>query len=736
MKLKLKARVIGGLLCIFLLAAGLGGVGLVAIQRVQSMSWELDVLLALDASVTEVVEDIHIWRYELVSAIVFEEPFTNSLDAEHSAYGVWRTSPNATWIYDTEIDRLISMLDVSNEQMHTATLQLIAAQQEDVINIAFLSLDLYHRVLPLANESIANLQALSARYGELVELQADAVRSFQNNAVLLIVIGCILAFLMFIIISYFVTRAIIRPIKQIAVAASEVASGKLNVNLAYDIDDEIGSLTSNIRSLVVVIKDMVDDLIKLEREYNEVGDIDYRIDVSRYQNSFKDMMAGINNIPDNIVSDVMLIINALSEVNNGKFNLVVNDLPGKKIILPNTIRATIENLKNVNAEVSAMIDAAAVKGDLHFNIDASKYKGDWREIMLGLNSIADAVDKPIVEIRDIMTKMAQGEFLGVQVKGNYKGDFLAIRDAVNGMINNLNSYIEEVVQALGAISEGDLTKTISREYVGNFALLKQPINHISSTLHKTMSEISSASEQVLTGVRQISTSATDLANGAQEQASSVEELNASIDLINQQTRKNADNATEASNLSNKSTANAQEGSVAMKQMMEAMTQIKESSTDISKIIKVIQDIAFQTNLLALNAAVEAARAGEHGKGFAVVAEEVRSLAARSQTAAVETTGYIEDSINRVESGSSIAEATSTSLETIVLNARDVMEIISSISTSSSEQAEAIEQVGIGLEQISRVVQSNSAVSEETAASAQELNSQAEMLRQLVMYFKL
>ena len=251
-----------------------------------------------------------------------------------------------------------------------------------------------------------------------------------------------------------------------------------------------------------------------------------------------------------------------------------------------------------------------------------------------------------------------------------------------------------------------------------------------------MSEISAASSQVLSGAKQISTSAMDLANGASEQASSVQELNASVDLISQQTNQNAENAENANELSNRSTQNARDGNEDMKKMLESMMQIKESSSNISRIIKVIQDIAFQTNLLSLNAAVEAARAGEHGKGFSVVAEEVRNLAARSQTAATETTGLIEDSIERVETGSEIAESTAEALDVIVNNANEILQIINSISTSSKGQAEAISQVSIGLQQISNVVQSNSAVSEETAAAAEELNSQAELLQELVTYFKL
>jgi len=167
-----------------------------------------------------------------------------------------------------------------------------------------------------------------------------------------------------------------------------------------------------------------------------------------------------------------------------------------------------------------------------------------------------------------------------------------------------------------------------------------------------------------------------------------------------------------------------------------MQDIKDASGNITKIIKTIQDIAFQTNLLALNAAVEAARAGEHGKGFSIVAEEVRNLAIRSQTAAAETTSLIENSNDRVETGSAIANSTAESLDTIVENANKVKDIVGDISTASQNQAEAISQVGFGIEEISGIVQSNSTISEETAAAAQELNSQAEQLQSLVGHFKL
>ena len=151
--MRLRTRIVGGLLCIFLLATILGGFSYYTIQRVQDMSWELDVLVALDASANEVLEDIHIWRYDLTYAIVFQTEFTNSIYAETSAYGVWRNSPNATWIQDDRIDELIRRLDISNDRMHAATrdlMHLLEQHQLGLINIAFLRGDLYENVLPLA----------------------------------------------------------------------------------------------------------------------------------------------------------------------------------------------------------------------------------------------------------------------------------------------------------------------------------------------------------------------------------------------------------------------------------------------------------------------------------------------------------------------------------------------------------------------------------------------------------
>ncbi|MCL2217485.1 MAG: methyl-accepting chemotaxis protein [Defluviitaleaceae bacterium] len=613
----------------------------------------------------------------------------------------------------------------------------------DLAVFGFLPFSAYYFPLPGVDGSPNGMFFVGVYQGHGLAVTNSILR----NIILISLLGLIsVSIIMYILIS----RSL-KPLSSLAKNINDVASGKVDVNIDREkiTTDEIGMLTSDVLDLAEVIKAVLDDLAIGHDMYMVKGDSSYRIDADKYHNSFKMVVDRMNATYDEVKDTIMSSISALEQIGAGNFDIEINeeDMDGDWAAQPLAIRAVTTNLKELY-ESALYLAGSASDGKLDVEVDPSKFRGSWSELVSTLNTLLAAVAEPLRVINVCLNEMKAGNFNLSKINetitalslnadtSSYKGVFAEIGNNISTTVKEVSSYIDELNEILAQMATGNLQGKIQREYVGSFNLIKRSINNITSTLHKTISEISVASEMVLSGSKQIAASAADLANGTQEQAGSVEELNATIDMISQQTKQNAENASEASNLSTKSSLNAREGNEAMKQMLEAMSQIKESSGNISQIIKVIQDIAFQTNLLALNASVEAARAGEHGRGFSVVAEEVRNLAGRSQEAATETTSLIETSIGRVEAGSSIAESTSESLNTIVKNASEILEIINGISTASKEQTDVIAQISDGLMQISRVVQSNSAVSEEAAAASEELNSQAEMLQSLVEYFKL
>jgi len=592
----------------------------------------------------------------------------------------------------------------------------------------------------LANQDVDSI-FLSNLNDNIYEI---ANRSYQIRITTIIV--SVSATTIALIFAAIVSVAIVKPLRKITYILKDVSKGKLDAEVSIVSLDETGILAQASKDIVSSLNNLISDLSHMS-DQQAIGNTDTYVDSAKYHGAYAIVVDKINQMTKSTTTLLFSLANVFLEISNGSFDTNFVQQPGNLAKLNDSVENMRKNIIQISNEVKAVTQAAA-NGNLDVSIDASQYDGGWLEIMVGLNSITSAIDVPLKVLALAMTEMREGNFditdidrklvdAGFDSNVNmYNGVFKDIIAHFEETLIDIHSYIDELRDILGQMAGGDLTTQISREYVGDFDIIKNSINNIITSLHKTISEISIASDQVFQGANQITTSAAELSSGAQEQASSVEELNATIDIINQQTQQNAENALTANELSNKSAINAQEGNEAMKQMVEAMTQIKVSSNDISMIVKTIQDIAFKTNLLALNASVEAARAGEHGKGFSVVADEVRSLAERSQTATTETTDLIQASINHVESGSDIAEKTAESLNAIVTSASEVLAIISSISVASKEQAEAITQVSFGLAQVAKVTQTNSAVSEETAAASEELNSQAEVLRELVEFFKL
>lgn len=296
------------------------------------------------------------------------------------------------------------------------------------------------------------------------------------------------------------------------------------------------------------------------------------------------------------------------------------------------------------------------------------------------------------------------------------------------------SLQQDVVEPLQKLAGGDLTfKVVPKDSKDEIRLA---VGQVCDDLNTLLTQVQNAGGQINSASGQVADSSQTLSQGATETAASLEEISSSVNEMASQATQSSENANEANILAADASKSAAKGGQQMGEMVSAMSEINEAGQSISKIIKVIDEIAFQTNLLALNAAVEAARAGQHGKGFAVVAEEVRNLAARSAKAASETAELIEGSVEKTNNGSRIAEQTSLALEEVVGSISKVSNLVAEIATASNEQAQGISQINMGLTQIDQGVQSNTATAEESAAAAEELSSQAEQLRQMLDRFTL
>lgn len=395
-----------------------------------------------------------------------------------------------------------------------------------------------------------------------------------------------------------------------------------------------------------------------------------------------------------------------------------------------TLRDDLEALLTYNAE------AAKEKSDSNQELAANANLTITIMIAIGLIVsitlaiiISRLISKPINMLVEAAERLALGD-VNASAKIDRHDETGKLAKAFENMIENIRNQ----AHAAERIAAGDLTVEVAIRSEED--LLGQKLSELVYNNNEILSSIATASDQVAVGAKQVSDTSVQLSHGATEQASSVEELTASLEEIASQTELNAKNANKANELAENAKVNAVQGNAQMKDMLTAMEDINESSMNISKVIKVIDDIAFQTNILALNAAVEAARAGQHGKGFAVVADEVRNLAARSASAAKETTDMIEGSIKKAEGGTKIAKDTAEALSKIVDGVEKVATLVNDIAVASNEQAMGIQQINQGIMQVSNVVQTNSATSEESAAASEQLSGQASMLKETVSRFKL
>lgn len=377
-------------------------------------------------------------------------------------------------------------------------------------------------------------------------------------------------------------------------------------------------------------------------------------------------------------------------------------------------------MNKISRQFILLFSGMVIVGLVLFFLLSSRITGNIKKITLAAQDIAKGnfTTDLSIESKDEVGKLAE-----------------AFKQTLDRLLN-YQGYIDELSFALAQISQGDLQVSLDMDYSGLFGKLKTSLEGLTETLSGTLSRINQASEHVSIAASQVSDGAQTLAAGSTEQASSIEELSAAIEQISRQAIENSENVKVAANQMDHAGEGVRNGNEHMSQLSEAMAEIGSSSGQIADITKVIEDIAFQTNILALNAAIEAARAGSAGKGFAVVADEVRNLAAKSGEAAKQTVELIQNSVETVSRGTQITAETARVLEGVGKDTRLVAEAMSRVEQASLDQANAIEQIKMGLSQVSSIVQTNAATAEENSATSEEMSAQAATLREEVAKFKL
>jgi len=471
--------------------------------------------------------------------------------------------------------------------------------------------------------------------------------------------------------------------------ATRIADGHLDMKL---IDE--GTSSSGVYAAMAKMQQQLSDVI--EKDIQTVvdasrnGDLSQRVDLQGKSGFYATLSAGVNDVvdaSDNVINDTVRVFSALAQ------------------------------------------------GNLNEKIDR-QYHGSFNQLRQDANATVDKIKQVIEEDIQSIINAAQSGDLSQQIELEGKNGFFAeLSSGINQLIATINEIFGDIGQGMEAMSTGDLSKSIDRDYQGEFSTMKNSYNKTASNLKGIVDEIRSSASQISTAANEISQGNTDLSQRTEEQAASLEETASSMEEITSTVKHNADNSRQANQLAAGAREQAQDGGAVIESTIKAMEEINHSSTKIEDIIGVIDEIAFQTNLLALNAAVEAARAGEQGKGFAVVASEVRSLAQRSAAAAKEIKVLIKDSVEKVEEGSRLVDDSGQTLAKIVNSVRKVSDIIAEIAASSNEQSAGIEQINIAITQLDETTQQNAALVEEAAAASESLDDQAKSLNDMTAFFE-
>ena len=516
------------------------------------------------------------------------------------------------------------------------------------------------------------------------ELLADA-RVIRNGVIW---IALLVALAVIVLTVWLLRRTVGTPLMEAVASVEQMSAGRFDGRIAAAGDDEIGRLNRALVRMRDVLKHFMQEQIELSKGH-DAGELSRRMQVSAYPGGFGEMAAGLNQLAEQHIATSAQIVDVVQSYARGDLSVRMPVLAGEMRRITEAVEGIRERLGAVHDEILKLSQGAAA-GQFDLRGDESRFEYAFRDMIVALNTLMGTADEGLRATCDI----------------------------------------------LGAVAQGDLTRTLDSRMHGRFQELQGSTNASISQVRGIVVDILETVSSITTAAGEIAGGNADLSSRTEQQAASLEETAASMEELTSTVRQNAENARSANQLAIGAADVAERGGRVVGQVVDTMDDIHQQSRRIGDIIGVIDGIAFQTNILALNAAVEAARAGEQGRGFAVVASEVRSLAQRSANAAREIKQLISETVEKVESGSQLVGTAGQTMADIVTAVKRVTDIMGEISAASIEQTSGIEQVSLTVTQLDEMTQQNAALVEEATAAARGLEEQAQRLAENVARFRI
>ena len=513
-------------------------------------------------------------------------------------------------------------------------------------------------------------------------IQATALTALIGN-----IVSTLIVFVITFILVRLITKTITNPLSLIRDAIVEVdKTGDFSKTIDYQSRDEIGQTAQAFSNMIATLQTALQETNSVMSAL-ENGNFQVRVEVN-VNGDLKRLKENVNSTVDELTQTITALNQAMQALRNGNFS--------KRI----TIRC----------------------------------KGEFKQAIDNVNNAEAAMQAMFSDIGHVMACIASGDISRrVTVEG--QGELAVLKDNINLTVDALES-LNDIVRVAEALAEGDLTQSIQQNYPGIFGKVTTGINHTAKNLKQLISQVHEAATLINSAAKEIAAGNNNLSHRTEEQAASLEQTTASMQELTSTVQQNNSHALRVNELSEQAVAIATRGSKAVNSVVNTMDDINQSSQRIVDIISVIDEIAFQTNILALNAAIEAARAGEQGKGFAVVATEVRHLAQRAGNAAGEINNLINDSVDKVNTGSQLVFTAGQTMDEIVRAISHVKAIIVEITSASAEQSMGISQVNQAIRQMDDATQQNAALVEQAAAAAESLEDQTRELSVSLSHFNI